>query len=160
MAQYIKVYPSAANQIYVTKADDSSPTGFGMEEKSISEMKTLLGLPSKLFIAKLTFTNNEFCKSSVLENTFEGNWAFTKDSTGTYLLTSPNSVSKNFKAYQITIFIPEASINLTWAISSVGNLTFSTKNDSDELTDATTLSVEITITESSEKVDYYGGNIL
>ena len=142
-----------------TDFEDSIPYSDGSvwTGKSASEMKTLLGLPSKLFISKLTFTNNAFAKSSVLENTFEDNWAFARDSTGTYLLASPNAVSKNFKSYHITIFAPESGINLTWAISSVGNITFYTKNDSDELTDATTLGVEIIITESSEKTDYYGG---
>ena len=150
----------------VTSAEDYDNGDFIQSDgtnwvgKSVSEMKTLLGLPSKLFISKLTFTNTSFCKSSVLENTFEGNWAFTKDSTGVYILTSPNAISKNLKGYQITIFSPESGINLTWSISSVGNITFNTKNDSDVLTDATTLGVEITIIESSSKTDYYGGAIL
>ena len=46
MAEWLKVFPSSADKIFVSQVDSDSPTGFGLVEKSVSEMKTLLGLPS------------------------------------------------------------------------------------------------------------------
>lgn len=132
--------------------------------KSVAQLKTALGLPSKIFVAKLTFGNNAtYLNATVANNTFEGNWAFTKETggaLGTYYLTSPNSTSKSKKNYQITITAPQASRNLTWTFSSTGTITFLVKDDSGTLIDAISLVVDIVIEEYATTTNYYGGVIL
>ena len=43
MVEWMKIYPTAANKIFITEVDEDSPTGFGISEKSISDFNTLLG---------------------------------------------------------------------------------------------------------------------
>lgn len=42
MSEWLKVYPSAADKIFVTVADEDSPTGFSIEEKTPAEVLELI----------------------------------------------------------------------------------------------------------------------
>ena len=70
MAQWAKVFPSTADKIFVSQADSDSPTGFGLVEKSVSEMKTLLGLPVSIYVAKIqqSSTNNPYIYEPKVNN--------------------------------------------------------------------------------------------
>ena len=106
MAEWVKVFPSAANKIFVSQVDADSPTGFGLVEKSVSEMKTVLGLPISTYIGKITFAyvvNVDGSSLSEIYNDFSVDGVLTAIGTGAYsfVLTGTNALSKGFASYQI-----------------------------------------------------------
>ena len=148
MAQWAKVFPSAADKIFVSQADSDSPTGFGLVEKSVSEVKTLLGLPSKVYKAFVNCSSTSNPTVTVIKNTLTSDIAWTRDDTGTYTLavTSEGSPSGEFTSNK-TIALCNAkfsdfTIGVFLATSSIG---FYTYNASGDLADSLDFYVSIEV---------------
>lgn len=71
MSEWQKVWPSAADKIFVSAVDADSPTGFGLVEKSTSEVKTLLNVDDledkhPLRVLKMTITMDASAPSAAV----------------------------------------------------------------------------------------------
>ena len=146
MAEWVKVFPSAANKIFVSQVDADSPSGFGLVEKSVSEMKTLLGLPSKIYKALINTTGTNPPVPLVLKNTFSGDLTWSRSDVGLLTLTSSNSEFTDDKTL-VYATMRRSSRSTVTVVESSGEIDIRLYNDSDVLADGLDFFISIEVYE-------------
>ena len=119
-------------------------TGSAWIGKSVSEMKTWLGVPSKIYKALINTTGTNPPVPSVLKNTFSGDLTWSRSDVGLLILTSSSSEFTDDKTLVYATMRRSSRSTIT-VVESSSEVDIRLYNDSDVLADGLDFFISIEV---------------